>query len=77
MRFDSPASNLAFAQGMKKATAETIAKTPSMMTMVNQLIDAKTDLMYEYTGVETGKTVTVFFSYPELRMIRDLASQSK
>ena len=77
VRFDSPASNLAFAQGMKKATAETIAKTPSMMTMVNQLIDAKTDLMYEYTGLETGKTVTVFFSYPELRMIRDLASQSK
>jgi hypothetical protein len=47
------------------------------MPMVNQLINAKSDLMYEYTGVETGKTVTIFFTYPELRMIRDLANQSK
>ena len=77
VRFDNPLSNEAFAKGMKNATIETIMKTPSMMPMVNQLIDAKCDLMYEYTGVETGKTVTIFFTYPELRMIRDLANQSK
>lgn len=77
VRFDNPLSNEAFARGMKNATAETMVKNPSMMTMVNQLIDAKTDLMYEYTGLETGKTVTIIFTYPELRMIRDMANQSK
>ena len=77
VRFDNPLSNEAFAKGMKNATTETIVRNPSMMTMVNQLIDAKTDLMYEYTGIETGKTVTIFFTYPELRMIRDMANQSK
>ncbi|MBO4564306.1 MAG: hypothetical protein J5720_02610 [Bacteroidaceae bacterium] len=77
VKFDNPLSNEAFAKGMKKATAETIVKTPSMMAMVNQLIDAKTDLMYEYTGSETGKTATIIFTYPELRMIRDIANQSK
>ena len=77
VRFDNPLSNEAFAKGMKNATIETIIKTPSMMPMVNQLIDAKSDLMYEYTGIETGKTVTIFFTYPELCMIRDLANQSK
>jgi len=73
VRFDNPLANEAFAKGMKNATAETIAQTPSMMTMVNQLIEAKTDLMYEYTGIETGKTVTIIFTYPELRMIRDVS----
>ncbi len=77
VRFDNPLSNEAFAKGMKNATAEVIVKTPSMMTMVNQLIDAKTDLVYEYTGIETGQTATIIFTYPELRMIRDLANQSK
>ena len=77
VRFDNPLSNEAFAKGMKKATAEVIANTPSMVTMVNQLIDAKNDLMYEHTGLETGKTATIIFTYPELRMIRDLANQSK
>ena len=77
VRFDNPLSNEAFAKGMKNATIETIILTPSMMPMVNQLIDAKSDLMYEYTGVETGKTVTIIFTYPELRMIRDMALNSQ
>ena len=77
VRFDNPLSNEAFAKGKKNATIETIIKTPSMMPMVNQLIEAKTDLMYEYTGLETGKTVTIFFTYPELRMIRDMAHNSQ
>ena len=77
VRFDNPLSTEAFAKGMKNATAETILKNPSMITMINQLIEAKTDLMYEYTGSETGQTATIIFSYPELRMIRDMANQSK
>ncbi|MBQ7685659.1 MAG: hypothetical protein IJT28_00320 [Bacteroidaceae bacterium] len=77
VRFDNPLSNEAFAKGMKNATAETMVQTPSMMKMVNQLIEAKTDLMYEYTGVETGKTVTIIFTYPELRMIRDMSHNSQ
>ena len=77
VRFDNPISNEVFAKGMKNATTETILKNPSMMTMINQLIEAKTDLTYEYTGSETGKTATIIFSYPELRMIRDMANNSK
>lgn len=77
VKFDNPAANEAFAKGMKNATIETIISTPSMMPMVNQLIEAKSDLMYEYTGLETGKTVTIIFTYPELRLIRDMANQSK
>ena len=77
VKFDNPMANEAFAKGMKNATIETIIKTPSMMPMVNQLIEAKSDLMYEYTGMESGKTVTIIFTYPELRMIRDMSHNSQ
>ncbi len=75
--FQNKTVNDAVKENMKNATREKILQTPSMLTMVEALIKVKADLVYQFKGDKTGTVITVNYTYPELRVMMDVARNQK
>lgn len=57
---------------MKEAIRNQLLSGNSMLTMIEALIKVKADLHYLYHGEKSGTTFTVVFTYPELRVMKDV-----
>lgn len=75
VRFDNDILNSAIQANLKQSTQYHIVKSPDMLTMLRALIKINGDLVYEYKGSETGKSINVIFTFAELRVMVDLMSQ--
>ena len=78
-KFTMPASNVevsvTYIENMDVETKEADNEEKQVDNVTVEIKPAENEA--PYIDEETGKTVTVFFSYPELRMIRDLTRRKR
>ena len=58
-------------EGLKRSTQRHITESKDMMTMLRTLVKANADLIYEYRGNKSGKTIRVQFTFAEIRVMVD------
>lgn len=76
VRFDNQLFNENIKAGLKESTRKNILTSPDMLTMLRALIKVKADLLYSYQGTESGHSIDVIFTYPELRVMVDVMANN-
>lgn len=74
VRFDNAVFNENIKAGLKASTRENLLASHDMLTMLRALIKVNADLVYSYKGKESGHSINVMFTYPELRVMVDVMS---
>lgn len=71
VNFNLADQNASIREGLKQSTQRHITESIDMITMLRALVQANADLIYEYRGNESGKTIKVQFTFAEIRVMVD------